>query len=111
MSGFEVDDFARLERHDGHQILCRIEAEEDSEGSYGPRVITRCDYGVTIETRGAVLRNWMLGYLANLQLEDIKGQDGQNRIRREIQNHFNDILSPDGTDIVHDVLFEEFQIQ
>lgn len=64
MSGFEVDDFARLERHDGHQILCRIEAEEDSEGSYGPRVITRCDYGVTIETRGAVFPDTEEGYAA-----------------------------------------------
>ena len=64
-----------------------------------------------VETRGAILRNWLLGYLSNLQIEDIRGQTGQNRIRREVQNHFNEILSPDGTDVIHDVLFEEFQVQ
>lgn len=64
-----------------------------------------------VETRGAVMKNWLLGYLSNLQLEDIRGAVGQNRIRREIQNHFNDILSETGQDIVQDVLFEEFTVQ
>ena len=64
-----------------------------------------------VELHRAILRNWVLGYLSDLQLEDIRGNVGQNRIRREIQNYFNEQLSPDGLDVVQDVLFEEFQIQ
>lgn len=64
-----------------------------------------------VESRRAILRNWLLGYLSNLQLEDIRGAAGQNRIRREVQNQFNEILSPEGIDVVQDVLFEEFNVQ
>lgn len=64
-----------------------------------------------VELHQAILRNWLLGYLSNLQLEDIRGAAGQNRIRREVQNKFNDVLSPDGVDVVHDILFEEFTVQ
>lgn len=64
-----------------------------------------------MEANRAILRNWLLGYLSDLQMEDIRGAVGQNRIRREIQNRFNEILAPDGTDFVQDVLFEEFNVQ
>lgn len=66
---------------------------------------------VDVESHRAIMRNWVLGYLSSLQMEDIRGAAGQNRIRREIQNHFNDILSPDGVDVVQDILFEEFTVQ
>jgi flagellar basal body-associated protein FliL len=69
------------------------------------------DTTANVESTKAILRNWLLGYLSDLQMEDIRGAAGQNRIRREVQNHFNDILSPSGTDVVQDVLFEEFTIQ
>jgi len=64
-----------------------------------------------VDLHRAILRNWLIGYLSDLQLEDIRGGTGQNRIRREIQNYFNEILSPDGTDFVHEILFEEFTVQ
>ena len=64
-----------------------------------------------VETHKAILRNWLLGYLSNLQLEDIRGASGQNRIRREIQNYFNEVLSADGVDVVQDILFEDFTVQ
>ena len=64
-----------------------------------------------VESRRAILRNWLLGFLSSLQMEDLRGSIGQNRIRREIQNQFNDLLSPDGIDVVQDILFEEFTIQ
>lgn len=65
----------------------------------------------TVETNRAILRNWLIGYLSDLQLEDIRGNVGQNRIRREVQNYFNEVLSPDGTDFVNEILFEEFTVQ
>ncbi|MEM6354081.1 MAG: hypothetical protein AAF844_00150 [Pseudomonadota bacterium] len=41
-------DFARLEVHDGLQVLCFIESDEGSDGSYGPCVTTRCDPSVSV---------------------------------------------------------------
>lgn len=64
-----------------------------------------------IESKKAILRSWLVSYLSDLQLEDIRGAAGQNRIRREIQDNFNTLLFPDGYDRIRDVLFEEFNIQ
>lgn len=64
-----------------------------------------------VELHRAILRNWVLGYLSDIHLEEIRGVAGQNRIRREIQNYFNEQLSPNRVDVIQDVLFEEFQIQ
>lgn len=69
------------------------------------------DATAAVEEKKAILRNWILGYMSDLTLTDINGRTGQNRIRRDTQNQFNDILSPDGTDVVRDILFEEFTIQ
>ena len=64
-----------------------------------------------VESHRAILRNWLISYLSDLQLEDSRGGTGQNRIRREIQNYFNTILAPDGMDLVHEILFVEFTVQ
>ncbi len=65
----------------------------------------------TVETKRAILRNWVIGYLSDLQLEDIRGGAGQNRVRRDMQNYFNEVLAPDGSDFVTEILFEEFTVQ
>ncbi|WP_226783155.1 hypothetical protein [Oceaniglobus trochenteri] len=44
-----MNDFARLETHEGLQVLSRIEAKQGSNGEYGPHLITRCDPSVTVE--------------------------------------------------------------
>ncbi|MEO1024052.1 MAG: hypothetical protein AAFX07_00680 [Pseudomonadota bacterium] len=36
-------DFARLERHDGLQVLSFVEARDGDDGKYGPCLVTRCD--------------------------------------------------------------------
>ena len=64
-----------------------------------------------VETQSAILRNWLIGYLSNLSLEEVTGVTEQNQIRRNIQNYCNDLLAPDGTDLIQDVLFEEFTVQ
>ncbi len=64
-----------------------------------------------MEQKKAVLTSWMLGFLADMSMDDVRGAAGQNRLRREIQNAFNANLFPDGDDRVVDVLFEEFSIQ
>ncbi len=64
-----------------------------------------------LERSKAVLRNWLLSHLADKAMDDIRGGTGQNRLRREIRDHFNTTLFPDGYDRIHDVLFEEFNVQ
>lgn len=59
----------------------------------------------------AILRSWLITHLADISMEDIRGAAGQNRLRREIQDHFNTTLFDDGYDRIRDVLFEEFNVQ
>ncbi|MBX3436464.1 MAG: flagellar basal body-associated FliL family protein, partial [Planctomycetaceae bacterium] len=63
-----------------------------------------------VEDHKAILRNWLLSFLSDKGMDDIRGAAGQNRIRREIQDQFNTILFPDGYDRIYDVLFEEFNV-
>lgn len=64
-----------------------------------------------VEANRAVLKSWLLSYLSDKDMEEIRGAAGQNRLRREIQDHFNSVLFPDGFDRIHEVLFQEFNIQ
>lgn len=64
-----------------------------------------------VEKRKAILKSWLLSYLSDKSMEEIRGAAGQNRLRREILEKFNEVLSDDGRDVVSDVLFEEFNIQ
>ncbi len=64
-----------------------------------------------IEQNAAILRSWLLSYLADKGMNDIRGAPGQNRLRREILNHFNSVLYPNGNQRIRNILFEEFNIQ
>lgn len=69
--------------------------------------------GITkmMEQKKPILKNWLLSYLSDKGMDDIRGRVGQNRLRREIQDHFNTVLFVDGYDRIHDVLFDEFNVQ
>ena len=69
------------------------------------------DFKKRVEAKRILLRNWLLSKISDLDLEDIRGAAGQNRLRREIRDHFNSVLCPDGYDKIYDVLFEEFNVQ
>jgi flagellar basal body-associated protein FliL len=64
-----------------------------------------------VKEKKALLKSWMLSYLADVSMEDIRGAAGQNRLRREIQDHFNTVLFDDGHDRIREILFQEFNIQ
>lgn len=64
-----------------------------------------------VDAKKIVLRNWLLSKISDLNLDDIRGAAGQNRLRREIRDYFNSVLCPDGYDQIYDVLFEEFNVQ
>ena len=69
------------------------------------------EFETTMEKKKSLLTSWLLSYLADMSMEDVRGAAGQNRLRREIQNAFNETLFPDGNDRIHELLFEEFSIQ
>jgi flagellar basal body-associated protein FliL len=58
-----------------------------------------------------ILTSWLLSYLSDMKMDDIRGAVGQNRLRREIQNQFSTVLFPDGDRQVQNLLFEEFIVQ
>lgn len=64
-----------------------------------------------VEHKRLLLRNWLLSHLSDKDQEEIRGAAGQNMLRREIRDRFNEILFSDGYDRVYDVLFEEFNVQ
>lgn len=64
-----------------------------------------------LEKNKAILKNWLLSHLSDKTMDGIRGAAGQNRLRREIQDHFNTQLFPDGFERIRDVLFEEFNVQ
>jgi flagellar basal body-associated protein FliL len=64
-----------------------------------------------INEKKAVLKNWMIGHLADKSLEDIQGKFGHNRLRREIHDYFNLVLFDDGIERIQDILFKDLNIQ
>lgn len=68
-----MEDFARLERHDGLQVLARLEEGEGDDGRYGPILVTRCDPSVTIEVKAGPWSDDDEGW--DKATEALKGQD------------------------------------
>jgi flagellar basal body-associated protein FliL len=64
-----------------------------------------------VERMKPILQSWLLNHCSDKTMEDIKGAAGQHQLRREILDHFNEVLCPDGQDKIRDVLFLEFNVQ
>jgi flagellar FliL protein len=63
-----------------------------------------------VEKRKTILKNWLIGYLSDKELDEVRGAIGVNKARREIQDQFNRLLFPDGAELIQEVLFEEFTV-
>lgn len=63
------------------------------------------------DARHDMLRSWLLSYLADKNMEAIRGAAGQNRVRRDVLDHFNETLFESDTHRIQDVLFKEFNVQ
>jgi len=59
----------------------------------------------------AVLKNWLITYLSDKSRDEVSGAVNMNRLRREIQDGFNAVLSEDGRYDIESVLFTEFNVQ
>ena len=64
-----------------------------------------------IEKKKPILKSWLISHLSDKSLDDVRGAAGQNRVRREIHEHFNSVLFPDGFDLITEVVFTEFSVQ
>ncbi len=58
-----------------------------------------------------VFKDWLISYLSDMRLEDVKGRSAINRLRREIRDGFNAILAKSTTKRIRAVLFESFNVQ
>ncbi len=88
----------RLNRYMRVNISLEVRAEDADE-------ITKL-----VEQKKPLLKNWLIAYLSDKQLEEVRGAAALNRLSREIRDAFNRILVGDEEKILG-VLFEEFNIQ
>jgi flagellar protein FliL len=64
-----------------------------------------------LDQRTMVLRDWLTTYFAGLSLEDVRGSRNLNRIKRDVQDQFNELLFPGTKPFIRQVLFREFAVQ
>lgn len=64
-----------------------------------------------LDQRSMVLRDWLTTYFAGLSLEDVRGSRNLNRIKRDVQDQFNELLFPGTKPFIRQVLFREFAVQ
>jgi flagellar basal body-associated protein FliL len=64
-----------------------------------------------LEKQKPFLKSWLIGYLSDLPPREVNGKMSVNRIRREIRDHFNAVLYPNGDEKIADVLVDEFLVQ
>jgi flagellar basal body-associated protein FliL len=64
-----------------------------------------------IEEKKPEMISWLTVYLAGCTLEELRGPKNLNRIRREVQEAFNDHLFRDAKPLIDHVLFKEIAIQ
>jgi flagellar basal body-associated protein FliL len=64
-----------------------------------------------IEAKKRELTDWMIRFLSSLPLNEVRGEKSINRIRRKVQDRFNDQLWPKARPRINDVLIKEFTVQ
>jgi len=63
------------------------------------------------EQRKPLLKNWLTLFVANLTLEDIRGERNLRHVQSQIADTFNQGLFPNATPCIQRVLFKELSIQ
>ena len=65
----------------------------------------------TIKKHTHDVNNWLIVYLSDLSLDDVRGAKNINRVRREIQDSLNDRLWPGARPLILKVSLKEWIIQ
>lgn len=92
-------DEPRLARYVRATITLAFDAKQESE-------VTS-----QVEKRMPELKNWLAVYLAGRTLDEVRGAQSLNRVRREICEAFNEQIWPQQPPKIHHVLFKEFAVQ
>jgi flagellar basal body-associated protein FliL len=58
-----------------------------------------------------IMRDWLTTYIAGLSLERIRGTRNLSRIKKEIRDHFNELLFPETKPFIHGIFLKEFAVQ
>ncbi|MBL7134792.1 MAG: flagellar basal body-associated FliL family protein [Phycisphaerae bacterium] len=92
-------DEPRLARYVRATITLAFDAKQESE------VLRQ------VEKRLPELKNWLAVYLAGRTLDEVRGAQSLNRVRREICEAFNEQIWPQQPPRIHHVLLKEFAVQ
>ncbi len=65
----------------------------------------------TLDSNKPRLKDWINRYLSGCTPDDTRGEDNQNRIRREIRELLNEQFWPDQRPLIAEVHFTEFVVQ
>ena len=63
------------------------------------------------EAERASLRDWLFTHLAAKTVHDVRGPEGINRLRDEVEEHVRGALFADGDAGLRRVVFDEFMVQ
>ena len=58
-----------------------------------------------------IMRDWLTTYIAGLSLERIRGTRNLSRIKKEIRDHFNELLFPETKPFIRGIFLKEFAVQ
>jgi flagellar basal body-associated protein FliL len=64
-----------------------------------------------LEKKELLLRDSLHAYFADLSLEEVRGRRNVERIKRQVQNLFNELLFTESKPYVREVYFREFAVQ
>lgn len=66
---------------------------------------------VFFDEKTLIMRDWLTTYVAGLSLERIRGTRNLSRIKKEIRDHFNELLFPETKPFIHAIFLKEFAVQ
>ena len=69
------------------------------------------DAEALIKKKTNEIQNWLITYLCDLSLEDVRGAKSINRVRREVQDLLNDKLWPDSRPMIVSISLKEWIVQ
>lgn len=68
--------------------------------------------GITFfDEKTLIMRDWLTTYIAGLSLERIRGTRNLSRIKKEVRDHFNELLFPETKPFIHGIFLKEFAVQ
>jgi flagellar basal body-associated protein FliL len=111
-----VDDSGEREHHDLKPIVVNLNEPQVTRylrAGFSLAIASGdfADAEAIVTKKSHDLRDWLIGYLSNLSIEDIRGAKNINRVRREVQDLLNDRLWPGKRPRILSVSLSEWIVQ